>query len=352
MPSEPVPAPPVPPEAIEALARWEVGVVAAMAPLPGGSSSSPKWIVQSNRGNWVLKCRAASAGDPERIAFAQAFMQAVAARGVPVAMPIASRAGRGHERVAERAWELFPFIEGERWSRSAGQARSGGDALGTLHAAGLELAWHGHVQAASYHGNLQVLQALRQVPRAVRKVEPDADEVTLGALCESLAQSYTEAAAAVEEAGYAQRDSQVVHGDFHPGNLIFRGDLVAAVIDFDAARLEPAVVDFANGLLQFACFRGVAARVATWPAELDPLRVAAFTRAYARHGDRALIDQVDLVAPLMIETCVSEAGLPIARRGRFGPVKASEVLHLVGRRVAWLRRNGAQVRDWLLGSLC
>jgi hypothetical protein len=80
--------------------------------------------------------------------------------------------------------------------------------------------------------------------------------------------------------------------------------------------------------------------------------VAAFTRAYARHGDRALIDQVDLVAPLMIETCVSEAGLPIARRGRFGPVKASEVLHLVGRRVAWLRRNGAQVRDWLLGSLC
>jgi len=352
MPSEPVPAPPVPPEAIEALARWEVGVVTAMAPLPGGSSSSPKWIVQSNRGNLVLKCRAASASDPERIAFAQAFMQAVAARGVPVAMPIASRAGRGHERVAERAWELFPFIDGERWSRRPGQARSAGEALGHMHAAGLDLVWHGHVQAASSHGNLQVLEALRRVPRAVQRVEPEVDMVALANACETLAEAYTEASATVEEVGYAQFDSQVVHGDFHPGNVIYAGDRVAAVIDFDAARLEPAVVDFANGLMQFACFRGTVTRVATWPAELDPLRLAAFTHAYARHGDRALVEQVDMVPPLMIEGCVSEASLPIARRGRFGPAKASEVLHLVARRVNWLRRNAVQVREWLLGSLC
>jgi hypothetical protein len=92
--------------------------------------------------------------------------------------------------------------------------------------------------------------------------------------------------------------------------------------------------------------------VAAWPAELDALRLAAFTHAYARRGERTLMDHVDMVPPLMIEACVSEASLPIARRGRFGPAKASEVLHLVARRVSWLRRNGAQVREWLLGSLC
>ena len=352
MPSEPVPATPVPTGAIEALGRWDVGEPATLSPLPGGSSSSPKFVVHAPRGEFVLKCRALHAADAERIAFAHALMLATAGQGVPVAMPVPSRSGGHHERVDDRSWELFPFIDGERWSRHPGQARSAGEALGCLHAAGLDLVWHGHVQAASYHGNLQVLEALRRVPRAVLKVEPDVEVAGLSTACERLAEAYIEASAAVEEVGYAQLDSQVVHGDFHPGNVIFQGDRVASVIDFDAARLEPAVVDFANGLLQFACFRGSAARVASWPAELDPLRLAAFSHAYARKGDRALIDQVDMVPPLMIEACVCEASLSIARRGRFGPVRASEVLQLVARRVAWLRRNGAQVREWLLGSLC
>jgi Ser/Thr protein kinase RdoA (MazF antagonist) len=352
MPSDPVPATPVPQEAIEALDRWDLGKVESIVPLPGGSSASPKFVIQSDRGTFVLKCRARHAGDAERIAFSHALMQATAAQGVPVAMPVPTRERQGFERIDGRAWELFPYIEGERWSRHPGQARAGGEALGCMHAAGLDLVWHGHVQAASHHGNLQVLAALGRVPGAVERVEPEADLSALAAACERLAEAYTEASAAVEEVGYAQLDSQVVHGDFHPGNVIFHGERVAAVIDFDAARLEPAVVDFANGLMQFACFRGAAARVASWPAELDPLRLAAFTHAYARRGDRALMDQVDMVPPLMIEACVSEASLPIARRGRFGPVKASEILHLVARRVSWLRRHGAQVREWLLGSLC
>jgi homoserine kinase type II len=352
MPSEPAPSGVVPPEVAEALACWRVGEGAVIASLAGGSSASPKFVIDSSAGRFMLKCRAAESVDPERVAFAHALMRVTAALGVPVSLPVISSAGRSFERVADGVWELFPFVEGDRWSRQAGQARAAGEALGRLHAAGLEMVWHGHVQAASYHGNLQVLQALRRVPRSVARVEPGVDAAALAAACETLAQAYTEAAAAVEEVGYAGLPSQVVHGDFHPGNVIFRGDAVAAVIDFDAARLEPAVVDFANGLLQFACFRGKAARVSSWPAELDPLRVAAFSNAYAHHGDGALVRQVDLVPPLMIEACVSEASLPIARRGRFGPVKASEVLHLVVRRVAWLRRNGAQVRDWLLGSLC
>ena len=352
MPSDPVPATPVPAEAIEAAGRWDLGDVDSIVPLQGGSSASPKFVVQVRGKAFVLKCRAVHAGNSERIAFAHAFMRATASRGVPVAMPVVSSGGRSHEVVASRAWELFPFIEGERWSRRPGQARSGGEALGHMHAAGLDLEWHGHVQAASSHGNLQVLEALRRVPRAVQRMEPEVDMVALANACETLAEAYTEASATVEEVGYAQFASQIVHGDFHPGNVIFDGDGVAAVIDFDAARLEPAVVDFANGLMQFACFRGTATRVAAWPAELDPLRLAAFTHAYARHGDRALIEQVDMVPPLMIEACVSEASLPIARRGRFGPAKASEVLHLVARRVNWLRRNAVQVREWLLGSLC
>ena len=62
-------------------------------------------------------------------------------------------------------------------------------------------------------------------------------------------------------------------------------------------------------------------------------------------------EQVDMVAPLMIEACVAEASLPIARKGRFGPVKAADMLQLVARRAAWLSRQGAPLREWLRSSL-
>ena len=43
--------------------------------------------------------------------------------------------------------------------------------------------------------------------------------------------------------------------------------------------------------------------------------------------------------------------LPIARKGRFGSVRAEEMLQLVERRSAWLRRQGPQVVDWLRSAL-
>jgi len=351
MPSEPVPADAASTEAREALARWEVGDVTSVEPLKGGSSASPKFVVRAARGSFVLKRRAPGASDGERIGFAHAFIAASARAGVPVAAPVPSRPGAGFERVAGGSWELFPLIEGERWSRTDRQSAAGGEALGRMHRAGLDLVWHGHVVIANFHANLSVLEALRLAPAAVLRVEPDADADALRSACESLGQAYREASAAVDEVGYASLDSQVVHGDFHPGNLLFRGDEVAGVIDFDAARIEPAVVDFANAVMQFAAVRGRANRLASWPAALDEGRLDAFTRAYAMHGDPRLHEQVDMVAPLMIEACVAEASLPIARKGRFGQVKAADMLQLVERRTAWLRRQGSQVGEWLRSAL-
>jgi homoserine kinase type II len=335
----------------EALGRWDLGEVAGVESLPGGSSASPKFVVRSSRGTHVLKRRAPRASDAERIGFAHALIAASARVGVPVAAPVPSRNGAAFETVGGGAWELFPFVEGERWSRGDRQSAAAGEALGRMHRAGLDLLWHGHVVASSFHANLSVLEALRLAPASVLRVEPEADASALRRACESLGQAYREASAAVDEVGYASLDSQVVHGDFHPGNLLFRGDEVAAVIDFDAARIEPAVVDFANAVMQFSAVRGRARKLASWPAALDEGRLEAFTRAYARHGDPALRVQVDMVAPLMIEACVAEVSLPIARKGRFGQVKAAEMLQLVERRTAWLRRQGAQVGEWLRSAL-
>ena len=114
-----------------------------------------------------------------------------------------------------------------------------------MHHAGLRLRWNGHVRAASFHGSLSVLEALRRVPASVQRVEAGAETQALAESCEALSTLYREAAAQVEEMGYASLDSQVVHGDFHPGNVLFEGDRVAGVID-EARHAEGLAVDFSG----------------------------------------------------------------------------------------------------------
>jgi len=43
----------------------------------------------------------------------------------------------------------------------------------------------------------------------------------------------------------------LLHGDFHPGNLIFRGSTIKAVIDWDYARLDDPLFDLAYARLMF-----------------------------------------------------------------------------------------------------
>ncbi len=43
--------------------------------------------------------------------------------------------------------------------------------------------------------------------------------------------------------------SNIVHGDFHGGNILFVNDCLNAIIDWDTARIEPRVVDYAKARL-------------------------------------------------------------------------------------------------------
>jgi len=335
----------------EALARWDIGPLQRHEPLAGGSRSSPKWVVTTPRGQFVLKRRAPGRDRADRLAFSHAFMEAAVEAGVPVAAPLRSREGFTFVSVDDAVFELFPRASGGRWTRTPEEAMQAGEALGRLHAVGLEMAWHGHVRAGSFHASLPVMESLRRVPSVVRGADPMADATELAGIVTALGDHYRRASAMVEDGGIGTLDSQVVHGDFHPGNLLFDGDDVLAVIDFDAARLEPAVIDFANGLLQFSSRGGHGTAVAAWPAELNEGRVVAFTQGYRLHGDAGLDALVEMVPPLMIEACIAEASIPVGQRGRFGSLPGLDVLALVRRKAAWLQAQSGTIVRRLRASL-
>jgi homoserine kinase type II len=130
---------------------------------------------------------------------------------------------------------------------------------------------------------------------------------------------------------------QIVHADWHPGNMLFRDNRIVAVIDYDSARQLPRIVDIANGALQFSIIGGDE-DVNKWPEYIDESRFKRFLRGY---DEVMLLSQAEIRALpwLMVEALIAEAVFPIAATGNFGRLEGLAFLQMVQRKVVWMQRS-------------
>jgi homoserine kinase type II len=72
----------------------------------------------------------------------------------------------------------------------------------------------------------------------------------------------------------------VIHGDYYAGNLIFEGDRIVALVDYDKASWQPRVAEVAEALIYFASSRPGHLEHLVYPGflEWDPL--SRFLQAY------------------------------------------------------------------------
>jgi Ser/Thr protein kinase RdoA (MazF antagonist) len=152
-----------------------------------------------------------------------------------------------------------------------------------------------------------------------------------------LMEAYRNAAEDTEQLGIETWPKQIVHADWHPGNMLFRDNRVVAVIDYDSARLLPRIIDVANGALQFSIIGGDD-DVAKWPDYLDESRFKRFLRGY----DEVLLlsqGEVRAIPWLMIEALIAEAVFPIAVTGSFVRIDGLAFLQMVQRKIYWMQRH-------------
>lgn len=349
-------------ELVLVCSRYDLGAIRSLRRFRGGSRQSPKVLIESDRGLFLLKRRAPPAGGDEeaaaeRIALAHRVQMTLGAGGFPVAEIIAPRQGRGGGGATLALngfnYEVFGFIRGMRFDRSPAQARAAGSLLAVLHewlrAAGLSTPVPG---PPTYHDHPAAARTIAELPErlAARSGSPDPG---LGAVCERLSVSYQVAARRAEELGrIGTLPTQLIHGDWHPGNLLFNPPppspalapapaltttpappTIAAVLDFDAVRVGPTILDAANGAFQFAVSRrteGPDAGRAGPTITLNPDRFAAFLDGY-----RIPAGLAPVLPWLMIEAMIVETVAPIAATGRFGKLPAAAALAMTARAAEW-----------------
>ncbi len=314
------------------LSHYDIGVIESIVEYPRGSRKAPKLLITSEQGKFLLKRRARGKDDPFKVAFAHAIQLYLASKQFPLPHLIGTRKDNNSMlQWRGSVYELFEYIPGQGYPQTLESTFDSGRVLSLYHKLLLDFQSEWTPPSGSYHAAPAVEQGMRAIEQQVRP------ESEIGKVLDYLHKSYTHAAETADAEGLSEWPRQIVHADWHAGNMLFRDNRVVAVIDYDAARLLPRVLDIANGALQFSIMGGDE-DVSKWPEYLDESRFKRFLRGY---DEVMLLSQAEVrtLPWLMIEALIAEAVFPIAATGSFGRLEGNAFLLMVQRKVHWMQKN-------------
>lgn len=267
-----------PPAPESLLRRYEdTGDPLTCTPVPRGLLNRG-WCVTTAAGRFFVKQYvAADTADPALIAQQHRATRALAALGLPVAAPLADRTGRTVTVLDGCGYAVFPWVDGaHREGTELTEAQSSllGALLGRVHTA---LA---HVQPpapAARHPSADAGGTHRDIDRLLALVRAHRPYDAFDALAEH---RLIERRALLRQHAHRRPPdaegpvSGWVHGDFHPLNLLYRGDEPAAIVDWDRLGVRPRAEEAVRAAAIFF--------VHPVTGRLDLPKVRAYAAAYRR----------------------------------------------------------------------
>jgi len=317
------------------MSHFDVGVIDSIVEFPRGSRKAPKLLIVSEQGKFLLKRRARGKDDPFKVAFTHALQLYLANKQFPLPHLIGTRKENNSMlQWRNGVYEMFEYIPGQPYPQTLESTFDAGRILALYHKLLEEFKSEWQPPSGSYHAASAVDSGLRAIAAGVADTPENRDMIQL---LRFLLEAYRKSTEKVNSLGIDNWPKQIVHADWHPGNMLFRDNRVVAVIDYDSARLLPRIIDVANGALQFSIIGGDD-DVSKWPDYLDESRFKRFLRGY---DEVMLISQAEIRAIpfLMIEALIAEAVFPIAQTGSFGKVDGMPFLQMVQRKIGWIQKS-------------
>lgn len=331
------------------MSHYDVGSLEAVQEFPRGSRRAPKLILRTDTGMYLLKRRQPK-DDPNKVVFCHNLQLYLASKQFPLPHLIGTRRENNSMLQWEgRIYELFEYIKGSMYDASPEATQDSGKILALFHKLLNDYKPDFDTPKNSYHGNPHVHASMELAPRTLLKTNPDNANRTdeIDDMVEFIKAAYAEGAEHAIELGLLDWPTQIVHHDWHSGNMLFRGPRVVAVIDYDTARIMQRVIDVANGALQFSILGG-SGEPSTWPENIDEIRYKRFLKGYDSVPG-CMLSKVELQAIpwLMIETLIAEAAIPIGTTGFLGSSDGLDVLKMIRRKVTWLQQNADRLGNVL-----
>jgi Ser/Thr protein kinase RdoA (MazF antagonist) len=316
------------------LSHYDLGIISSLVEFPRGSRRAPKLIIESQRGKFLFKRRSRGKDDLAKVAFTHQIQLSLAAQNYPLPHLLGTRDTNNSMLVLNGSiYEMFEYIEGGGYDQSLESTYHSGKILGLYHKLLKDFRGEYKPPTGSYHNAKAIHAAIRNTIGSLPvESRPSAEVIT--STVRVLEEAYQNCAKQTEAMGIGGWESQIVHGDWHPGNMLFRDKHVVAVIDYDAARCQQRVIDLANGALQFSIIGG-GDDPSAWPDYVDRSRFKRFMRGYDETNVIS-VAELKVVPFLMCEAMIAEAVLPIAATGTFGRIEGFAFLQMIERKVNWV----------------
>lgn len=327
-----------------AIAHWGIPRPVVAEPIGRGSRQSAKSRLRTPMGSFLIKRRDPRKSVPHVVEFVHRFQQHLAASGVPVARIVPAQDATTAVVMPDGTYELFDWVDGTRWRCSLDDAAEVGVAVGELLHASRGFDPGAKPPVGSFHASSSLLHAADLVVRRVHRVDPDADAAALERDVRAIAAAAGRAAAQAREAGLDAAPRLCIHGDMHPGNVLFDGERVRAILDFDGARLDWRACEVANAAMHFANEPIAGRSAGEWVPGLSMARAGGLVAGLERGMREPLTPAERRALPwLMIEACALESIVPIARTGRFSQLRADAFLPFIRRKLEWIEANAGVI---------
>ena len=250
---------------------------------PAGGTASPKWAVTTGGRRLLVRLRPPEFSGRESIRFDHASLGRLKEAGLPVPVPLAKADGATWLCLDGHVYEILRWVDGEPFDESNLEAAGAvGAVLARFHHALPGDACTGkRGKLREDHPDL-----LEPYVAPLRKLATAAEQRRR---LDGVFRQLDYVRRRLDAGLYASLPHCVIHGDFHPGNVRFRGSEVAAIYDFDYLNVQARARDVCDGLMFFAATRETRLapddiRSLTQPFLLDSHRCRLLLRGYQDTG--------------------------------------------------------------------
>ena len=260
-----------------ALDSYRLGNLKA-ARRPAHGFVNDNWIVETPQGRFFLKHRHPSLSRPAVVRAQHALKIWLRRRGFPAPALLRTAQGQTLLILEGECYEIQQYIDGTTYER--GRDAHFVEAAGTLGR------YHALVKgfrppAMSRRGALYCPMILAANLARLSESWHLREDAELAAIGSELEQQAGRLAAR-----FAERErlpAVVIHGDYYGDNLLFEGDRIVGVVDYDKACWQPRVVELAEALLYFASSQPGDLKRLVYRSFLDVPLCAHFVQAYGEH---------------------------------------------------------------------
>jgi Ser/Thr protein kinase RdoA (MazF antagonist) len=292
-----------------------------------------KMVVHTDAGRFLVKTYKCDPVVLDALRFQHRLSDHLAENGVPVARIQRATNGKGIVELEDWAMELQEFVAGDPMKVTTPSLTVSARALGEFHRVCRDVPCPPRDVR---------MWRFSEVPRAAfqklfeaAKAERDASGMT--EYCNEIALFLHDAAKELRIEKRSEFETGLIHGDWHGGNLLFRGDELAAILDLEFAGDGCYLEDIAYGLSNLCL------RTTTDPAKIEA-RVNIILDNYQMSRELSYSEMVSLYYAVGVKHITTVSYQLKQQGGAVAGYTAAQWMERLAAQCRWLRERAHKAR--------